>query len=216
MSTTSHQDHRRPIETATVEPVHARTEYHQAASPGPEIRVRGDPTVRAPQRIRSARHCAVASAHRARTCTISATSWTRTMCAPTSTAAVTAAAVPQTRSAGGTLAERGLEERLARRARRGSGRPSARERRQAGQHRERLCSARFAKPEAGVDDDPRRARCPRPRPRVDARAAARCATSPTTSPYVRLRVHVRATVRACASARRAAPRRATTPASAGS
>ena len=54
----------------------------------------------------------IASATRT-TCTISRTRWARTMCAPARTAAVTAAALGQSRSSGVQRARRGGEERLA-------------------------------------------------------------------------------------------------------
>ena len=85
---------------------------------------------------------------RATTCTISATRCTRTMCAPARTAAVTAAAVAQSRSAGGRAPDRGRQERLARGTRRGAdGQAPANA--SSAASTAKLCAACLAKPSPG-------------------------------------------------------------------
>ena len=87
------------------------------------------------------------------TSTIAFTSCTRTMCAPSRIDAVTAAAVPHTRSRRRDVADRGLEKRLARRARQRSAAP-ARASRGRPAIAAKECSARFANPSPGSSDDP--------------------------------------------------------------
>ena len=155
----------------------------------------------------SRRPCARRPPSRPRACT-------RTMCAPSSTAAVTAAAVPHSRSSAVALADRRFQKRLARRAdqqradraARSSGRPAS---------SARLCSARLAKPIPGSTITRSRA-MPAASARAQRARRSSAATSPTTSTVAARRDTSRATARGCASASPRRPRRATTGARPGS
>ena len=95
------------------------------------------------------------------TCTISPTAWTRTMWAPASTAAVTAAAVPQSRSGAGRPPSASRMKDL--RDGPDEHRPieRRRQRREPCQHTITVVRP-FGKPDAGIDDHALRS--PRPRP----------------------------------------------------
>ena len=85
------------------------------------------------------------------TSTMARTSCTRTMCAPSRTLAVTAAAVPQSRSSGGRSPSAALQERLARGA--GENRPTQRgDPIELRQHVEAVLGA-LREAEPGIEDD---------------------------------------------------------------
>ena len=92
----------------------------------------------------------IISATRA-TCTISATAWTRTICAPPSTAAVTAAAVAQSRSAAGAPPAAAARNDL-REGPTSTGRPSAARAASAGQRGQAVLGP-LGEAQARVDDD---------------------------------------------------------------